>query len=111
MERMDQRGPHDEPEAGGHLWGYLQEMGLFKPTGMGPEPITYPDIEAWSRGTGTPLTPWETATLFALSRTFVNHLQQGNDDKAMPPWVSQADPQTVTEKLRAAFGGRARRPE
>lgn len=34
--------------------------------GFGPDPITWPAIDAWSRVTGTDLQPWEVRALIRL---------------------------------------------
>jgi hypothetical protein len=40
-------------------------------TGFGPAPLSWADIEAWSRVTGTPVDPWEARAIRAIDDAII----------------------------------------
>lgn len=59
--------PPEIPRGGEHLWAWFWELDAGRTAGFGGlEPLSYPDILAWSQLTGVRLLPIETAILKAL---------------------------------------------
>jgi hypothetical protein len=51
------------PETLGYLWGWFQELSRARTEG---QPITYPDIDAFSRLMDVRIQPWEAALIRRL---------------------------------------------
>lgn len=49
----------------------LQDSGMARSGGMGPQPLTATDLKDWVWGTGTDLSQWEFALTLSASRAFV----------------------------------------
>jgi hypothetical protein len=75
-------------EAGEHLVEYLFEAG---PTSAG-EVLTYGEIAAWTRLTGTVLTSWEAKTLRGMSREYLSELHAATAKDRPPPSREAAEP-------------------
>ena len=55
----------------GYLWSLFLELHNHRGSGgMGPSPITWPDLDAWQRLTRRTLAPWEFDLLGALDNVF-----------------------------------------
>lgn len=80
-------------DAGGHLVGYLFEVG---PT-EGDGPLTFREIQAWRSETGAVLDSWEVATLRRLSIAFLSEYQAASDAKRPPPYAPEARTLTRAE--------------
>jgi hypothetical protein len=67
-------GGEDGPEipmAGRRLWGIFIDLNASRASGMGPSPISYVEIEAWSRLRREPVRPFEVTMLRALDRAYL----------------------------------------
>ncbi|WP_435052260.1 phage tail assembly chaperone [Geoanaerobacter pelophilus] len=53
-----------------HIWTWFQELSATRGGGFGPAPITYQEIEAWSRLTGNRPTPWEVTQIKMLDAEY-----------------------------------------
>ena len=74
------------PEGGAVLWGTFWSLCATRSQGFsGPNPITYGEIEAWSRLSGTPLEPHHVAVLTWMDRAFLAALANRAEG---PPKVS-----------------------
>ena len=73
-------------EAGGHLIGYLWEIGPMIPAGMGLGPITQGEIQAWQANTGIDLQPWEARFLRRLSGEYLAELHAAEKPERQAPW-------------------------
>lgn len=71
------------PPAGVYLlrwWRQLRSRCRSGVAGMGgvvPEPITWPDIDAWARHTGARPAPWEVETITALDDVWLRVQAEG----------------------------------
>lgn len=55
-----------------HLWRWFVELSAARGSnGWGPNPISYLDIEAWSRLTRTIINPAEVRAIIALDQAFL----------------------------------------
>lgn len=64
--------PQELPETVAHLWvAFCQMSNARTSNGFGPNPLTYHDVEAWSRVTGVELTAWEIDVLKRLDVVFL----------------------------------------
>jgi hypothetical protein len=62
----------EPPEAVNHVWTWFWELHSARSSGgMGPGPITYRDIQAWSEMTRNEPTPWEVQALRAMDRVYM----------------------------------------
>lgn len=64
--RVDARLLVEVPAPARQLWGVFMAWSAHRRSGLGLHPLTYVDVEAWSRLYGVRLTPWELDTLFEL---------------------------------------------
>lgn len=65
------------PDALGHVWGWFTELSHARTAGFsGANPISFLEIEAWSRVTGTKLKPSEVFLLRQLDDVFLNVVNQ-----------------------------------
>lgn len=69
------------------------------------EPISFLEIEAWSRQTGNKLNIWEVSTLHDLSRVYVEELNAASDITRPAPYSPPDKPSRaeVSKRLEAAF--------
>lgn len=86
---------------GRHLVEYLWEIG---PT-SGDGPITFSEIEAWSRLTGHVLDGWEAPALRRLSAAYHSEHYAASDPKRPAPFTTVAPPtrSEISQRLLAAF--------
>lgn len=64
-------GP-DCPDTLTHLWQWFLELHSARSYGQhGPNPLTYPDIAAWSALTAANPTPWEVTALKRIDATWL----------------------------------------
>jgi len=60
------------PEDGIHVWMYFCELSAERGGGMGPNPISSRDIQAWHELNGIQLEPWEVRLIKRLDREFLS---------------------------------------
>ena len=85
-----------------HMLDWLDELGWSGSTGMGPAPLSFQEIEAWSRLTKTPLEPWEALALRTASAAYVGQLGAGD----LP--APYAHPQLRVQPGRSGFAAQAK---
>lgn len=74
-------GPEHVPEAGVILWHAFTALNRTRTTtGLAPNPITYTEIEAWSRLFRMPLQPHHVDILTAMDHAWL----KGDDTKTAP---------------------------
>ncbi len=96
--------------AGMHLLEWFLDVGPVAPGAMGPVPIGYTDLQAWAQLSGTPLQPWQAATLRRMSRAYAAELRAAEAHDAPPPWASSPTQQQrdiVQQRLQQAMAGRS----
>lgn len=60
------------PSAGRHVWQAFSELHSARSgSGFGPNPISYAEMEAWSRLTRWPLAYWEVTALRQLDEAYL----------------------------------------
>ncbi len=62
------------PRAAAYLWGWFLELNAAR---AGTVPISYRELEAWSRLSGLSLSPWEVKALKALDTNWLDQLAFG----------------------------------
>tara|TARA_Y100000296_G_scaffold84935_2_gene119608 strand:- start:526 stop:825 length:300 start_codon:yes stop_codon:yes gene_type:complete len=60
-------------------------VGPCRSTGMGLAPVSFGEIEAWSRLTGARLTGWQVDALSMMSRAYVAQRNKGEGKPPTPP--------------------------
>lgn len=95
--------------AANYIIGLLYECGLMSPSGMGPLPIGWCEIDAWLRLTERELTLWERLLIKQLSEEYVSELSQASDKNRPAPYDSSVvdgiDRNVVENKLRGFLKG------
>lgn len=71
MANPDAAGGPEVPWRGARIWGLFLRFHEGRGGGMGPAPITYEAMEAFSAITGEPLRPWEIDIIRALDREWL----------------------------------------
>jgi len=66
------QGPKLRPELR-YLWAIYCELDATRAVGMSLGPLTYTEIDAFSRLTATRLTPFEIGVLRAVDRAYFEH--------------------------------------
>ena len=117
LQRLTERGDApDLPDPGpaGYLAGWLFEAGPVSAAGMGPAPLSWPDLQAWAQATATPLRPWEARLLRQASGEYLSELQAAEAPDRPAPWTQTLPTAerraAVSDRLGAFFGARARQP-
>lgn len=94
-----------EIEEGAQVIEYLQEVGPTLPGAMGPEPVTFAEIDAWSRTTGYDPTAWEAQTIRRLSRAFVSQYAKSKETNSPAPWTGdKVDRKAVASGIDKLLG-------
>lgn len=63
-------GP-DPPPLMENVWSAFVDLNMSRQSGMGPNPITFQEIVAWSKLYNTPLRPWEVTAIKRLDMIFI----------------------------------------
>jgi hypothetical protein len=72
------------PIAGRRVWSIFLDLNAARSTGFGPSPITYSEIEAWSRAKREPVRPWELDIIRTLDRAFLKASGEGGQKQEQP---------------------------
>jgi hypothetical protein len=90
------------PEAAQFLWSTFKELHARRRTGLGPEPISPSDLQAWVTLSRTPLAPHHVDILLAMDAAWVAAPLQGD---SAPPSVNRSSGQPLTAAaFDAVFG-------
>lgn len=106
---LEEQGHHvrqlEMPERLGfeYLVHYLFEAGPVGNNGFGPEPLTWQEIEAWSRLTQVKLDAWEALTLRTLSDHYRSQLMRSADPKCRAPDQPEQSREQIAEDVEAFF--------
>lgn len=113
LKRMEADGvtPDMPPVSAPFLIGWLMEIGPVEAAGMDRAPISWATMRAWEQIAGISLEPWQARLLRRLSADYLSENRAAEDPDAVAPWGGVAEDQraAVDAKLRAAFGGLARK--
>lgn len=90
------------PTAGRRVWSIFLELNATRTVGMGPNPIGFGEIEAWSRMRREPVRPFEVTMLRALDAAY---LEAAREPQAQPGPAVSARPATI-EMFDALFSAR-----
>lgn len=67
------------PSATAYLWSWFHELSSQRQSGMnGPLPLTYQEIEAWSKLSRIRLAPWEVSVLRRLDAAWMVFIASPN---------------------------------
>lgn len=108
QDRKDEDYRPDMPpiDVGGHVIGYLFEVGPSMVVGMGPGPVTHEELRAWQGNTGIELQPWEVRFLRRLSFDYLAELRKAEKPDCPPPWRADdyvPDIKRVTKSVQASI--------
>jgi hypothetical protein len=73
------------PSCAAHIWGWFQQLTGKRTAGMSINPITYSDIDAWSRLYGIRPKAWELDALSAIDAAFMNSVHEEQQQKVKKP--------------------------
>jgi hypothetical protein len=95
-------------EDAGYLVGLLSELGFVSSNGMGAQPVTWLEIDAWLRATQLDIPIWERLTLKEMSEVYASELSKASAKDAAAPYVPEdvhiAENRTaVADKIRNVF--------
>lgn len=98
--------PMPEVDCAEHLLEYLHEFGPAFHGVMGPTPVPFFEIQAWSMMTCTPLTPWESHSLRVLSEAYIGEMQRARKPNCPPPWTPKAafDRESIASGMKGLLG-------
>lgn len=94
------------PEAGplGYLLEYLREIGPAAISGGVPRPVSWQEIDAWRKLTGTRLESVEAQIIRELSAAYARQYVKSENIECPPPWVdTKADKAAVSERVKRLF--------
>ncbi|MDA9530330.1 hypothetical protein ACM42_18235 [Bradyrhizobium sp. CCBAU 25338] len=80
-------GNEDGPEvpmAGRRVWSVFLDLTATRSVGMGPAPISFGEIEAWSRLNREPIRPFELTMLRALDAAFLKAAAERSEEGDKP---------------------------
>ena len=80
-----------------HLISDLHEVGFQSSSGFSSGPLTFMEIDSWSRVTQTLLTAWEARTLRRLSEVFVNQVSISDDPACPAPSLNTGEEVDISE--------------
>lgn len=106
--RLDAGGLPDLPPidpAVIHLVDWLFDAGPMSASGAGPVRLTWADLEAWQRGSGISLQPWQGRLLRALSGEYLAESRGADEHDAPPPWTRHADRERVAQHIKGLLRG------
>jgi hypothetical protein len=99
--------PPMPPNPAPHIIDRLIEVGLSEAAGMGAVPLSWREIDAWQRNTGTDLPPWEARLLRRLSSDYLAMSRKAEDENCPPPWnapVTDRERDSEVARLRMVLG-------
>jgi hypothetical protein len=100
-------GGPDVPFAGRRVWGIFHELNATRGAGMGANPISFAEIEAWSRLRREPVRPFELDMIRALDRAYLEcaaaSREEANEEPLGPPMTP--------DLFRAVYKGQRRAPK
>jgi len=74
------------PDCASHIWGWFQQLtGKRSAGGMSINPITWPDLFAWSQLTGIKPMQWELDALAVIDGAFLSSIHAEQQSKAKKP--------------------------
>lgn len=72
----------EPPEDGEHIWDWFWHLSGHRHQGMnGPQPLTYQDVDLWSRMTGTKVLREEIAILMRMDTAYLNAVAECNEEQ------------------------------
>lgn len=95
------------PNSAPHFIAWFIELGMIQAGGMAPMPLTWTEIDAWTRQTGIRLQPWEARLMKALSLAYLRELALAESENRPPPWqwpITQREIEIENARLDAVLG-------
>lgn len=100
MRRSGVKHPPMPPNPAAHITDRLIEIGLTEAAGMGAAPLSWREIEAWSRMRGVTLSSWEARTIRRLSADYLAESRRAESETCPPPWLAPANEAVIQAELR-----------
>lgn len=97
------------PPVGAGIIEHLFEIGPITITGEHVRPISFSEIEAWTRTTGFEITSYEARLLVNLSRHYCDHHHKAEIGGMMPVTDIEQQRALVADKIRSVFGAVGKR--
>lgn len=99
--------PQMPPISMPHIIARLTEIGMTEAVGMGVGPLSWVSIDAWKRGTGIRIPPWEARLIRQLSEAYLAEGRKAEDETCPPPWrapVSRRERELEARALDMVLG-------
>lgn len=70
--------PTEFPKPLSHVWSFFLELHSARTAGFsGPNPITFSEMEAWSKLTHQPINPFDVAVIKQIDNTYLRATSNG----------------------------------
>lgn len=102
------------PNADPYLVGCFHSLGLYLNTGMGMAPLSWQEIDAYSRVSFVNLSGWEAVQLINMSRQYCSWYNKGKKVDCVSPWndnseaAIQANRERISKSMKSLRGKRDR---
>lgn len=94
---MEQSDAPEMPPAGLRIWRIFTDLNRTRGGGMGPAPISYQEIDAWSRLRGEPVRPFELDILRALDMAWLEVAAEMQKNPDRPRYMEEkVTPELIT---------------
>ena len=68
---------------------------------LGPDHISWADVNGWCQIMGIGLSHWEATTLVLMSKAYDNGVIEYRDSEALSPFVPQEPPEQLMKKIQS----------
>ncbi len=85
--------------------GLFSDIGMAINTGNGLTPVTWQEIESFSKGTGVELTAWEARTIRNMSAQYANGVVKYTNVNVEAPFRSEREKVRIADTMKSALRG------
>jgi hypothetical protein len=93
----------DIPAEYSFLISYLFDAGPISHAAQRGVPLTWADLEAWQRGAGVSLPPWQLRLIRHLSSEYLSESMIADAHDAPPPWDREPDRDKIEKHIKKLF--------
>lgn len=103
VEAILERLPNVEPFD--YMVGLFSDIGMAINTGNGLTPVTWQEIESFTKGTGVQLTAWEARTIRDMSAKYANGVVRYTNVNVEAPYQSEREKARIADTMKSALRG------
>lgn len=80
-------------------------MGPITANGMGLQPVTWQELQAWRESSGTHCDPWELEQVKMLSMVYLDQFNKAEKPDCPAPWIDPdfVDHAALSDKIKKQF--------